>query len=281
MFSLDPPHITAKKSFITCVSKVKNVALKAKFDAALDQIVEAANDYRDAALATLLHTYPRQAPFAGLSQDELDKVYTGRMAHPDGPGREIYIQIRDSTPNNKCPLCAHRNVTTLDHHLPRAHYPALAVTPLNLIPSCFECNKAKLAGFPATAAEVALHPYFDTIDASVWLASAVLETNPAVVDYGVNVVAGWDPTLQARVERHFTHLGLGDLYATEAAEELSNIRYELSGVLDAGGRGAVQAHLAGRAASCARAGRNGWRTGAYRAWAANPWFCAGGFLGEG
>lgn len=281
MFSLNPPAVTAETSFTTCVSKVKNAALKAKFDAAVDQIVEAADGYQNAALAGLLHTYPREAPFAGLTQNELDKVYTDRMAHPDAPGRDIYIKLRDSTPNSKCPLCAHRNVTTLDHHFPRTHYPALVVTPLNLIPSCFECNKAKLAGFPATAAEVALHPYFDAIDASVWLTSVVLETNPAVVDYGVDVVAGWDATLQARVELHFTRLGLGDLYATEAGDELSNIRHELAGLLDVGGEAAVQAQLADRAISCAQARRNGWRTGAYRAWAASPWFCAGGFLGKG
>lgn len=43
----------------------------------------------------------------------------------------------------ECPLCGSGPATTLDHHLPRAVYRALAINPRNLVPSCQPCNRAK------------------------------------------------------------------------------------------------------------------------------------------
>jgi hypothetical protein len=70
---------------------------------------------------------------------------------------------------------------------------------------------------------------------------------------------------------------LAELYASEAAEELLSIRYQLTALYAAAGAEEVRSELQDRAASCAQARRNGWRTAAYEAWTANEWFCNGGF----
>jgi hypothetical protein len=170
-----------------------------------------------------------------------------------------------------------RVVTTLDHYLPKAHYPALAVAPLNLVPACSDCNKAKLAAIPRCATEVALHPYFDDIDDHRWLRAEVIASDPAALVFRVEPTAAWNDVLQRRVQHHFRAFGLAELYATEAAEELLHIRFQLQELSRLAGPHAVRSQLQDDATSCAHARPNGWRAASYEAWAASDWFCDGGF----
>lgn len=199
------------------------------------------------------------------------------MAKEGAPGRDIYDEIYESAPNGKCPLCAHRPVSSLDHYLPKAHYPALVVTPLNLVPSCGDCNKSKLNAIPLGADEVGFHPYYDNVDGEKWLYAKVVTSTPAAVVFIVQASAAWDNILTERVRNHFRDMGLGALYASEAADELSNIRHQFVGFHNAGGMQRVRHELEERAESCAEAQRNGWRTATYQAWAESDWFCDGGF----
>lgn len=277
MLKLDKPAQTALDTFTLCISRVKNVNLKTRLNAATGAVVAASAAYDVAGPLQNLHSIPRTAPVVAVTKDEMETVYTQRMAGSKGPGRPIYDEIFASAPNGRCPLCAHRNVMTLDHHLPKAHYPALAVSPLNLVPSCTDCNKAKLAGFPTTAQEVGIHPYYDDVDSEAWLVASVVPTSPSALLFEVQAVAAWDPILMQRVRNHFKDLKLAALYASQSAEELLNIRYSLHQTYGAGGPNAVRDELTAKANSCRNARRNGWRTAAYFAWASDDWFCDGGF----
>jgi len=212
-----------------------------------------------------------------ITPDEMNKVYTQRMAKNGGPGRDIYDEIFASSPQGKCPLCAQRPVATLDHHMPKAHFPALAVAPLNLLPACSDCNKAKLDAIPTCAEEVALHPYYDDLGNDVWLSARVVETIPTALRFRVVFPAAWSSVFAARVQHHFQSLGLAALYASEAAEELVNIRHQLISLRARTATPGVRQELQRRAISCASGRPNGWRAAAYRAWYTSDWFCEGGF----
>ena len=224
----------------------------------------------------------RAQPRAGRSarcsdSKEMEKVYTQRMAKTGAPGRYVYDEIFASSPHGRCPLCAQRSVATLDHHLPKAHFPALAVAPLNLVSACSDCNKAKLSSVPTRAEDVSLHPYYDDLGDQVWLAAEVVEKRPTALRFYVVEPAVWDPVLAARVRKHFRSLGLAALYASQSAEELVNIRYQLTTLRASDPAAGVRDELARRAKSCAVGRPNGWRAAAYRAWQASDWFCGGGF----
>lgn len=212
-----------------------------------------------------------------VTAKEMGRVYSNRMAKKGAPGRDVYEAILHSAPQDRCPLCVQRMVTTLDHHLPKAYYPVFSVNPLNLVPACADCNKAKLSNYPENPEEVPLHPYYDNIDGDRWLVAAVVQTAPAAMRFYVQPPGVWDPVLAERLRRHFDELCLATLYGSEAAEELVNIRSQLVGLHGAGGGNLVQTELEHRAASCEAARRNGWRTACYRAWADSDWFCGGGF----
>lgn len=279
MWPLQRPTPSAKSAFTTCISRVRNPNLAARLEAAIPTIVAASTQFDQAARAHALHgisSHDFVAP--DITVGEMEKVYTQRMAKNGSPGRDIYDEIFASTPGGRCPLCMQRFVATLDHHLPKAHYPALAVDPLNLIPACSDCNKAKLDAVPTIAEDVPLHPYYDDLGNHVWLTATVLERRPTALRFTISRSNTWSDTLYARVNNHFRSLGLAALFASEAAEELINIRHQLRTLLDINAITGVRDELERRAQSCAVARANGWRTAAYRAWSESDWFCNGGFL---
>lgn len=281
MWSLERPTLSAQSAFETCISRVQNARLAARLANAAPAIVVASARFDHAARRHSLHQIPTHDEVPpDITVGEMEKVYTQRMAKSGAPGRDIYDEIFASAPSGRCPLCMQRFVATLDHHLPKAHYPALAVAPLNLIPACSDCNKAKLDAVPLTAEDVPLHPYYDDLGDDVWLTAVVVESRPAALRFEIARSRAWDDTLFARVNRHFRSLGLARLFASEAAEELLHIRHQLEILRDADPEDGVRDELERRAASCAAARVNGWRSAAYRAWSESDWFCEGGFLAD-
>ena len=281
MLKLDCPAYSAEDAFASCISRVRVPALKTRLTAAKLAIVDASDAYEVAGAAQALHQIVREPLVNGnVTTAEMEAVYTNRMAKQTGPGRLIYDDIFAAA-KGRCPLCAHRTVTTLDHHLPKALYPALAVTPLNLVPSCTDCNKAKLARIPHNAEDVSIHPYFDNLGDERWLFAEVIEVSPASLRFRAEPPATLDALLAERLRRHFRGLNLSALYGSEAAEELLNIRYMLSSLQASGGERFVRAYLDEHAESCLAGRLNGWRGAAYEAWATSDWFCEGGFIAVG
>ena len=283
MWSLTRPARTARETYVACISRVRDPALKTRLEGVTQAIVDASAAFKAAAARQDLHRIARDVTVGGtVTRDEMEAVYTQRMAKKGSPGRDTYDELISAPSQGRCPLCGGRLVTTLDHHLPKALYPALAVAPLNLVPSCGDCNKAKLALVPRNAADVSLHPYFDHIDDERWLRADVDETRPAALVFRVEAPGGmWGDLMQRRVRNHFGTFGLAELYATLAAEELLNIRHQLTDLYATAGVDGVRSQLQDRALSCGQARRNGWRTAAYEAWSASEWFCNGGFAYPG
>lgn len=278
MWKLDRPTQAADDVFTTCISRVHDPDLKARLAAVTQAVRDASTAFEAAVTSTKLHGIARHEIVGGIVTGvEMQAVYTGRMAKKGAPGRPIYDELISGAPHGRCPLCGHRMVSTLDHHLPKAHFPSLSVAPLNLVPACSDCNKAKLANVALQATQEPLHPYFEDIDEHQWLKAAVERTTPATFRFYVEPPDIWSDVLAARVRLHFDVLGLGRLYGSQAAEELLNIRHQLVELHALGATDLVCAELEQRAQSCGAARLNGWRTATYQAMAQSEWFCDGGF----
>ncbi|WP_329349419.1 hypothetical protein OG226_17585 [Streptomyces sp. NBC_01261] len=275
-----PTH-TAAQSLKTCIARVQDKDLKKRLAATEDQVVEASREYVAAAKSVSLHSLkPNNFTLKGVTKKEMTDVYTDRMAKKKAPGRGIYDELILAPAHGICPLCAQRPVSTLDHHLPKAEYWALAVDPLNLVPACADCNKTKLNIAPQTAGAETLHPYFDKVEGDQWLRATVVEGTPVSVTFFVDAPAAWDAVLQQRVKTHFTVFKLATLYACQAADELFNIQFHLAQIYDAstvGGPERVRVHLAEQAESREYAHINSWQTATYQALARSSWYCGGGF----
>lgn len=278
MRKLTKPTLDAAAVFQTCISRIRDRALKRKLSAVARRVTLAARDYEAAAQQHALYTIPEHDRVGrAVTTAEMCAVYDGRMAKKGSAGRAFYDQLKAGAPQGRCPLCGQRTVSTLDHHLPKTSFPSLAVSPANLIPSCADCNKSKLAAVPRTAEDQTLHPYFDDVDGERWLAAKVDETLPATLTFHVVRCPSWDDVTDARVRNHFKTFSLGELYASHAAEELLNIRFQLRQLAAAGGPTEVRTHLTALAESREDYQLNSWQAATYRALSASSWYCSGGY----
>ena len=277
MWSVKRPELEAGEAFLICIRKVKNQAMKQRLMAVQPDIEAAAADYSEKAENGELHQIPRVGMIGGVPGSELVKTYEGRMAKPGQPGRPIYDRLKLLPEGNRCPFCDHRSVSTLDHFLPKAHYPVFAVTPVNLVGVCAECNTAKLGSTPTDADSTLLHPYFDEVSDQQWLFARVVPTAPVALKFHVRTVREWDDVLNTRVSRQFEILKLADLYTSQAAREVTDIRQNLQRHFDNGGPEAVRAELEYQRDSRKANRVNSWQTAAYTALADSDWFCERGF----
>ncbi|MFN7767715.1 MAG: HNH endonuclease [Planctomycetaceae bacterium] len=278
MLSIPPPTITANDAFAKCISIVRDKALKRRFQSVAAFINKADVTYQQHARDRILHLLMAETKVGGVvTTDEMKALYESRMVRQKTPGRDIYDLLLSNAPRGLCPLCAHRNADTLDHHLPKTQFPSLAITPANLIPACGKCNEEKLDKVPTSDDSQTLHPYFDDIDDDVWLSARVVEMKPTAAVFSVSPPGKWSESQKSRVSYHFKALKLGALYSAQAANELAAIQHRLKKLFRSGGAEFVRNHLREDAESREVDRRNSWMSAAYRAWANSDWFCNDGF----
>lgn len=278
MRKLPEPSLNVVAVYTTCISKVKDPNLKSKLTLCASFINNANDIYERAAKGQNLNTINAHDSINGtVTKSEMIKVYTGRMVPKKAPGRTFYDKLLTSAPHGRCPLCGHRIVTTLDHILPKSHYPVYSVAPINLVPACKDCNISKEDVIPSSKEDVIIHPYFDDIESDLWLKAKVIESQPVVISFYVEKPTNWDNTKHLRVKNHFSVLGLSILYTSQSAEELINIRYSLETLYAKGGKVAVKNYLIDAANSRTAAYLNSWQSAMYTALCNSEWFCDGGF----
>lgn len=267
----------AQDVFDTCVAMVKNAGLKAKLEAISGDIDKASEDYDLAATTKTLYLTPLITKIGEVVAEELIKIYTLRMVPKRAKGRPVYDQIMSIPVNGRCPFCGIGTVNTLDHYLPKTHFPVLSVTPHNLVPACTWCQGEKMEYYPKTAGEQLLHPYFDDFDQDVWLNAEVVVGSPAAFRYSASPPVNWKPDDKARVVSHLKELKLANLFGSNAGSRLVEIRGRLAKLHAAGGADAVRAHLKEELASIELDQKNSWVAAMYRGAIASDWFCDGGF----
>ncbi|SPY17280.1 Uncharacterised protein [Paenibacillus polymyxa] len=201
-------------------------------------LVDAEKKYISLAEEKLLHTIPVQKiinipeivelsdgiPRAILDW-EIEKVYSNYLVDTPGSqkvGREVYESVISNAYHNLCPYCSHREVKTVDHYLPKTKFLSFAITPVNLLPCCSDCNKDKLDSHELDAKKMLIHPYFEETCHIKWLKCEVKENLwPITFTYEVSNDIQ-DSVLKSRINYQFDLLNLGKLYADNAAREFNN-----------------------------------------------------------
>jgi len=138
---------------------------------------------------------------------------------------------------------------------------------------CWECNNTKGDFQPPNRAGELLHPYFDDLGNDLWLDCEIVNVagGPAFL-FAPTRPASWSDETFQRLCNHFKFFDLGELYASQAANEFENIRHELDEVLTKDDAAGVQKHLERSARSRTNNEPNGWQAAIYRAMAASTTF---------
>lgn len=197
-----------------------------------------------------------------VSIEELLKVYQDKFAQKDTPGRKYYSKIMLSPPHGICPICGVRPVSNLDHYLPKGKFPTLEVTPLNLVPTCRDCNFDKHMHFALEAENIPLNPYFDDISRDRWLEVKPLP-NLSVLYYA-DCPRAWPQELQSRVRQHLELYELPRLYGIQAIQEIGDSIYLWKELCHRADIKMVLQHFSDLCKSAEENDLNSWKAALYR-----------------
>lgn len=276
MNSISRPSLSGyRQLLIDCANdyvQARTSARKARILSSLSQIESAALAYAQCADQGALAKLAKHSHCGVAEKDDLLDLYNTKFVPEGRPGRSLYMAIRQSAPKNRCPLCSQLPVSTIDHYLPKAKFPAYSLLPLNMVPSCERCNDYKSEESDA----LTLHPYYDSLEALPWLQCTLFDGEAVAISFGV--MNSVEPSsLRQRMINHLHHVGVGELYQASALSHLADIRHRLCVLGSTGGDSAVQAYLIEEHESRQVRRLNSWATALYSALKSTDWFIRGGY----
>lgn len=281
---LTKPDIEPSEVYTSCISNIADQGLSDRLAGASAQMQVLAQQYEQRAAHAELFQFPAsewgkvdQLVFAGLTKAELTDLYTAQMSKRDRPGRHYYDRLMLLAPLGKCPFCRFGQVSTLDHFLSKARYPSFSVLPVNLIPSCADCNKGKGSDVIYESSQFS-HPYFESshIEVDKWLYAIVCETSPATASFSVAPPGHWPAGLSQRVSNYFHGLDLARRFSVEAASEMAALPTLLCELKT---EARIGEYLEMVAADERSHRTNTWKAALYEALSVSAWYRAGGYRG--
>jgi hypothetical protein len=212
------------------------------------------------------------APLLEALQESYDEVQSaGRLK-----------ELRNSLFLNasKCPSCGILPVDELDHYLPQASYPALAIYSSNIVPYCHVCNKRKLAATGVNPEERFIHAYYELLpnDVQFLFAKVWIEGKGLQCELEIRPI----PELSAQVIRQMNfqmgRVKLVDRLIKEFFDYLTPMASYIQLDYQTGGQALVAANLEHSARNLHKQfGLNDWRQAVMQALASCVEFCDGGF----
>lgn len=277
MIHLSRPSHKPDQVFDICVSLCEKPGLRRKCERSKETFLQEVASYEKLGRkARLCEMDEDDGVEGGADGQDFIGLY-GRLLDSKRPGRAIYDAIKAIPEDGLCPYCAHREIKSLDHYLPKQRFSIFSVAPINLIPCCDACNKEKLSKAQGKPSKQFIHPYFDVIPEGEWLKMEVRHTSPASFLFSAEPPTEWPIELRSRIRYHFSELKLGRLYTIHAGKRLSNIRGILRKRLN-NHPDKVREWLIESAESAGEVNGNSWETVFFKTCAKSNWFCDGGFL---
>lgn len=278
MIKLNKPQVDAKVVFISCIKNRRNytptqIDLNTRLIDSLDEVQDGSKTFDSLANKNKYHCFIQHSMVKDVTKDEMIKVYEQGLVKSK-LGRKHYDSLIDGAISGICPLCNKRQVSTLDHYLPKAHYPVLAVAPLNLIPSCFECNIKKQDSLIVSENFAPLHPYYDDVDGEEWLYAEIIHDQNILIKYYVKQPLTFSLVMYDRLKLHMSIYKLHELFSIEAAIELNERKFHFKKIRIALGRDLFINYLKSECSSIKK-GRNinnSWKVALYRAMYEDDWF---------
>lgn len=280
MKKLNKPNITVEKILLACAANIMSSDLKSRLEGSLDLVNQAEKNYDIKAESTHLYQIKEELSIGKVTALEMKKLYDGTFVRKSGPTRKIYNQLIQSGSSNGhlCPLCNQRPIKNLDHHLPKAHHPAFAITPYNLVPCCRDCNMDSLARRPQSSNEQTIHPYYHSVDHEIWLKAKVVEGEKSKIVFYADPPDGWSQGYKDIVCGHMIAFDLNNLYSIHSAGELVTLETELDRIHSRLGSQGVIDHLLEKAMDRRKPDKmNNWQAALFAGLATSNWYCSDGF----
>ena len=256
MIKLEKPNIDVESVIENCLSNITIQPILTHINASKAVIVSKSEEYDELAEKGQLGTLETHTVISGgATKDDMVWLYDNKFV-ADG-GRKYYDKIKSIPKYSKCPFCGVGIVSTLDHYLPKTKYPTYAVTPVNLIACCADCNKKKKTEISETRENEFIHPYYDDFDDEVWLKVKI------IFSFYAEKPNTWETQKYERAKNHLKKLQLNKLYVAHCGEEFSEYGYTAKKLYEMGGEELVKEDLLCRIEERRRVTKNNWRAALY------------------
>ena len=256
--SIPLKDVSEREIYEKCANNLRNKTALAY----LEEAVRSASVYETYVPKDVIH-FPQYEIKDG-DEKEIIKVYTHKFAHQDSIGYEYYNAIM-SNANGVCPICGGTKLKNLDHYLPKTKYPLLCVTPVNLVPTCRDCNMDKKDVFEEDYYSIPFHPYFDEMK-DVWIECSIdfKADNTFVVTFYNGFDKSKDESLWNKYEVHMRVYDLDTTFSARAQEHINNIRVFYQRLLKKCGKIDVIEDLKEQRISYEQNDKNSWGSALFR-----------------
>lgn len=257
---IPPEDEKLEQIFTACINNCRKPR-KDRLTRCLPLVKTDAENYRKLVPDQIDRFRPSPLP-QDVTAEDLVSVYKQKFVPQDQAGRVYYDAIMAQAKRGICPICGVRNVSTLDHYLPKMQMPTLAVTPINLIPACRDCNMDKNDDMVLDPDETPVHIYLDEIDDRPWLYTEIDED--LAVTYVVRCPEEWQSGVRERVQRHLGHYKLHLLYSSHAGSEIAYKKRSWRRLLERGGEEELREHISDIREGSEEEELNSWHAALYR-----------------
>ncbi|WP_323065474.1 HNH endonuclease [Aeromonas jandaei] len=242
MKKLSLPNISFNDMLTKCAEGMEQVNVRDNFISVFPTFQAKELQYRTLSMDGKLYTYPKTEPLTNttqvvghLTKSKLVNLYENNLRNKVKPARNYYDLLLVSS-GERCPFCGDIGHTkNLDHFLPKAHFPEFSVMPLNLVPSCRDCNMGEKGENYATREDdQAIHPYVDKniYYQEQWVFAEYIDEDDGALRYYVRCPAAWSLEDKNRAENHFNSLNLASRYRLEAGKHLSEVIDQRNAFID-------------------------------------------------
>ncbi|MGS0466090.1 HNH endonuclease [Cobetia marina] len=221
-----------------------NIALRSKLLASKDALLSMGEHYMAMSVSGLLYSIEpllhqadiNETVVCELSKPELVKLYERYFVLEEKPARTLYDEILNSA-EEKCPFCGGIGTPrNLDHFLPKTHFPQFSILPVNLVPSCRDCNMdGKSANYATIAESQIIQPYFDDdifFDEQWIYADFIVDDDErGYFNFYVKAPDSWSDINRNRAIKHFEDFDLAVKYSNRASQDLVYMQGIIKGVL--------------------------------------------------
>jgi len=227
------PTISLNQMLNKCAEGMEQVNVRTNFQSVFPIFHANEQQYQALSLTGNLYTYPRVNPLSNttevvghLTKAKLINLYENNLRNKDKPARNYYDALLISS-GERCPFCGDIGQTkNLDHFLPKAHFPEFSLMPLNLVPSCRDCNMGEKGEAYATIEDdQPIHPYLDRdiFYQQQWIYATYVDEDEGALNYFVQCPVAWSQEEKNRANNHFNSLDLASRYRLEAGKHISEV----------------------------------------------------------
>lgn len=269
--NIDEPTLNYRNVLIQCVERIRDTNLQNNVYKNITSFISRAENYKELAGEGKLFEIDAELK-DNFTYEDMIFLY-GKLR--DSPHARVYYDYLLCT-SIDCPYCGVQLSASLDHYLPKKHYPMYSIDPINLVPCCSDCNSKK-SEHKQTEGEETFHPYFDKLSKKQFLyAKAIeIENNIGFLFYLQKPDDLTDSEF-LKISNHFETLNLQSLYSVLASKEIHTQIYELKKLYQLGGEVEVAKCLEDNYFTNLHVGVNSWKTSLYEGLRRDEWFCSSG-----